>query len=164
MDFNRLYNENLPKLYHGSMYEQNELMPGYKRSGQLVEWDRIENNTWLYATTEEPLAIALGIVSGWEKTFDMVYTSIDHKEKLLAAQFEQKVPDRQALFSVPVYLYEIAMRSEDKWVRPNNPYNGIESEYKTHSTIKDAILSRRKIDILKALYGYRMDLTVKPKE
>ena len=57
-------------LYHGSLYKQNELMPGFKRSGKLVQWDGIENNTYLYATTDQLEAISLGLGSALEKELD----------------------------------------------------------------------------------------------
>lgn len=156
-----IVNDTLPKLYHGSMYKQNELMPGYKRSGKLVEWDKIENNTWLYATTEKQLAIGLGLVSAWEKTFEVNYASIDVKTKALYVEFEKEI-DRQALFEVPLFVYTIAFKTIDNWKRVGNPYNNIESEYKTKNTITDAIIEVEQINIKKFLSGFKIGISIKP--
>jgi len=151
----------LPKLYHGSMFSQNELMPGYKRSGELVQWDKTESNAWLYATTEESMAILLGIVSAWEKTFDMTFSKIEEDKKIIYAEFGTEIKKITDLMDVPVYLYEIAKRDEDKWVKVNNPYNNIDTEWKTQSTIKDAIVSKKQVNVANILSKFRLIVSVK---
>jgi len=50
-------------LFHGSGFDQSELMPGFYRSGNLVKWDETESNMFLYTTTEREVAIGQGFAS-----------------------------------------------------------------------------------------------------
>lgn len=137
-------------LYHGSGYKQTELMPGFKRSGVLVEWDQTESNKYLYATTDMDTAIGQGFASAVEKLFKMNRFSEKGHEILIEIEGD-KIPSLEELQSVNVYLYTIDVRSFDEWEKVNNAVNGLETEYKTQHTIKDGLHSVEKVDLKKWL-------------
>jgi hypothetical protein len=137
-------------LYHGSGYKQNELMPGFKRSGVLVEWDQTESNKFLYATTDMDTAIGQGFASAAEKLFNMSRFSEKGMEILIEIEGD-KLPTIEELTTVNVYLYTIEMLPRDEWQKVNNAVNGLETEYKTEHTIKSGLHSVEKIDLAKWL-------------
>lgn len=122
-------------LYHGSLYKQNELMPGFKRSGKLVQWDGVENNTYLYATSNKAEAISLGFGSALEKTLDSRrYATYDNN---IVVYFNRELPTREDLVKLVVYLYTIRFKATDGWVKNNNPLNNIDTEWVTQSTVRN---------------------------
>lgn len=141
-------------LYHGSMYKQNELMPGFKRSGELSNWDRYESNMYLYVSSHRNSAVLLGIASAMEKTHDLSSVSINEKDKTIIAKFNKKPPPVDDLYDLEVYLYTIAYRAEDGWVKNKNPFNKIETEYKTKNTIKEAIVSCQRVNVREVLKDF----------
>lgn len=137
-------------LYHGSGFKQTELMPGFYRSGNLVEWDETESNMFLYATTVKESAIGLGFSSMIEKTFNT------HRYRESGMEIEIQVykgplPTVRDLEQVNVYLYTMEMLPADKWLKVNNEHNGLDTEYKTEETISRAIISCEDIDLKKWL-------------
>jgi hypothetical protein len=137
-------------LFHGSMYEQDELMPGYKRSGVLHSWDECESNEWLYATTNLDEAIRQGLYSLLAQQFDVKRVSSAGKQVVIEIYPDQKPPqldayerfknNSQEFFNTfKIYLYSIDQRDKDEWVRNHNPHNHLTTEWKTQSVIKDAI-------------------------
>ena len=132
------------KLYHGSAYHQTELMPGFNRTGRLVEWDKTENNKFLYATTDEYSAIELGFASSIEKKFTL------NRFKSAAKALLIETPDKSLtvaeLNKLDVFLYTITVNEEDGWVKNSNRHNGILTEFKTGRTIT-SIDNCKKIDV-----------------
>lgn len=147
-------------LYHGSMYKQEELMPGFKRSGELSNWDRYESNMFLYVSSHKNSAVLLGIASAMEKKHDLASVKIDHANRTIIARFRKNAPDRTTILDLEVYLYTLAYRAEDGWVKNKNPFNNIETEYKTKNTIKEAIISRETVDVPRVLKDFHLDLKV----
>lgn len=126
-------------LYHGSGYDQKELMPGFKRSGQLVKWDFTEDNTWLYACYSRESAIAMGIASQVEKQNGVtrfVWDDVD----TVTVETDGGL-DRAVLDTLVVYLYTIKLAPEDHWQLVGNQHNGLGDEYKTQRTIDKHIVS-----------------------
>jgi hypothetical protein len=144
-------------LYHGSMYKQEELMPGFLRSGKLVEWDGTESNEWLYSSSDRHEAIMLGISSAIEKKWRLDRYHYDQKTKRITIE----TPDSFTLNDVlrlPVFLYTIKAEAEDGWFPNLNQQNGIQNEYKTQHTIEEYILKCEPIDIYKTLASMRVDI------
>jgi len=138
-------------LYHGSMYNQPELMPGFKRTGRLIEWDEIEDNSWLYATTNLDEAIRQGLYSLLSQHFAvkriasagkriLIDLYPDQKGQELENYTEFKINARGWFNDFRIYLYSIEMRDSDNWLRNINPNNHLRNEWKTQSTIKAALL------------------------
>ncbi len=136
-------------LYHGSGFKQSELKPGYEHTQKLVSWDRYESNAYLYATTEKTQAILLGISSTWEKKWDLKRTHIDHEKSVIELEFYKENPGLDRLHDVDCWVYTLDYEP-NIWVKNRNPYNGIDTEYKTKSTI-DKIIRVEQIDVKKAL-------------
>lgn len=135
-------------LYHGSLYKQNELMPGFKRSGKLVQWDGIENNTYLYTTTDKAEAISLGFGSALEKTLDSRrYATYDNN---IVVYFIGDLPDPQELLKFMIYVYTIRFKESDNWIKNDNPLNNIETEWITKSTIRN-LAKCEQVDVRKWL-------------
>lgn len=147
------------KLYHGSAYEQEELMPGFKHSKVPVYWDKYESNTYLYTTTHRDSAILLGFSSAVEKHYDLSYTHLDEQSRRIVLEFSGNTPPTlKELLQIDVFLYTISVR-EGVWLKCNNPFNNIDSEWKTKSTIPAGdIISREKIDLPKILENYQITI------
>lgn len=143
-------------LYHGSGFEQDELKPGFMHTGKVVSWDNYENNTYLYATTDRDSALTLGFSSAIEKKYDLKHTHIDNKAKTIRLKFDGHVPERSAIEKIKVYLYTLPL--EPFWVKNNNPFNNIETEYKTKEVVK-TILERVRVDIPALLREYQLSLS-----
>lgn len=148
------------RLYHGSMYKQDELMPGFKRSGKLVKWDLVESNLFLYSTTSKEEAISLGFGSALEKVFNTErYATLDDT---VYVYFKDEVHALEALFNIEIYVYTIRYDATDGWRKNNNPVNRIETEWCTKQTIQRNILSCERVDIRQWLQGKRLVLTNEP--
>ena len=143
-------------IYHGSMYQSAELMPGFKRSGKLVKWDKVENNMYLYATTNKEEAISLGFASAVEKVYglDEYHTGEDNSISLKIAK---KGITLNHLSDLEIYVYTIPVKHDDEWVLNNNHHNNINTEYKTTKTIMD-IGRMEKIDVKKWLDSKKVNL------
>lgn len=123
----------LPKLlYHGSLYQQTELKPGFRHTGKVVSWDKTESNMFLYVTSDKDTAIELGFASAIEKMFNV--THFRSVGNTLSIETDQPIT-LQSLAEVTVYLYAIRGLDKDGWLKNDNKNNGITTEYKTDRTI-----------------------------
>jgi hypothetical protein len=144
-------------LYHGSLFKQNEIQPGFNHTKKLVQWDVTESNQWLYATSEREEAIRLGIGSGTEKAFDSErYATIGDDIYIYC----RKPIDLSAFFDMTIYLYTFPFRGDDGWVKVMNPHNNIETEWKTQETVRNITVER--IDLKKFLVGKNLTFTRAP--
>lgn len=144
-------------LYHGSMYKQHELMPGFQRSGELVRWDGVESNEWLYATTDRDDAVMLGIGSALEKEFRVDRYSYDAKTRKLTITSPDQITPGD-LRKLQVFLYTIRGENSDEWLPNFNQQNGIENEYKTQNTIDESIVKTEQVDVNKVISNYRVEI------
>lgn len=140
----------MKKLYHGSGFIADELMPGFKHTGKLVKWDGTESNEWLYAAATREEAISQGFASTLEKHYNVGRFKSEGNKIYIEIE-NGKVPTEKEMKALDVYLYTIAF--SDAWQLVNNLTNGIKDEYKTKETIKDDILEREKLDIAKWFSG-----------
>lgn len=147
-----------PYLYHGSAYKQDELMPGFNRSGKLTEWDGTENNTWLYTSDSKDAAILLGIASAIEKKFLLDGYHTDEKKKQITIEMSKDAEpiSPQDIYDLDVYIYTLRADGDDGWHLNANPQNNIKGEYKTQLTIEGNILRTEKLDVKKALSMYKV--------
>lgn len=144
-------------LYHGSLYKQNELMPGIKRSGELTVWDGVETNQNLYATTDRQAAALLGIGSAAEKTFD-TDRFIENEGDIWL--FSQKPIELDDFLKMVIYRYTIPVRPQDGWKKNNNPYNNIDTEWITQKTING--VKCEQLDIREVMKGHKVTVTKAP--
>lgn len=147
-----------PGLFHGSMYKQKELMPGFKRSGQLVKWDVHESNKWLYATSSKQEAILLGIGSAAEKTLDMEQYSYDLNTMKMTIKLPGNVTVND-LSKLEVYVYTISPDVEDGWHKNHNASNKITTEWKTERTIDDNLVKVERVDVAAVLRDWDIRFT-----
>jgi hypothetical protein len=132
----------MPKLlYHGSTYKQDELMPGFMHTGELIQWDKTESNKYLYATSERETAIALGFASAVDKKYRMDRFSSDNNTFSFIID-ENKLPSKSELEKLDVYLYEIEFDKGSGWIKNHNQHNGLTTEYKTNEVIKPELINR----------------------
>lgn len=148
------------KLYHGSMYEQDELKPGFQHSGEVTNWDGIESNLYLYVSSNKNEAILLGIASAAEKVFKTKSASMSESERRfeITVESDSKLPTLEDVYALKVYLYTIAYQDGDKWVKNKNPYNSITTEYKTQETIRSAIISRETVNVKSILKDFKVTI------
>lgn len=139
-----------PYLYHGSAYKQEELMPGFKRSGELVKWDGTESNEWLYSADDKTEAIMLGISSAIEKKFPLDRYSYDEKRKTLTIEVSGELQKKDIL-DLTVWVYTIKADSDDGWMANWNVRNGMNGEYKTQRTIDKNIVRCEHVNIAEVL-------------
>ncbi|ARV77033.1 hypothetical protein PHABIO_402 [Pseudomonas phage Phabio] len=144
-------------LYHGSMYKQTELMPGYQRSGKLQTWDGVESNLHLYASSSKEEAELLGVGSAAEKTFE-TNRYIEFEGNIWL--FTDTPIDINDVLGMTVYIYTIPFKESDGWEKNNNPYNNIDTEWKTRKTVKG--VSVKSIDIRALMQGRTITLTTAP--
>lgn len=145
-------------LYHGSGFKQDELMPGFKRSGKLVQWDVTESNEWLYAAVNKEEAISMGFASILEKTFTVKRFKTEGRCILIEIE-SGRIPTLAELKALQVYLYTIQKDDKSGWVRVNNLYNDLKDEYKTKETLTDCIECCEAIDMTR--YLGQKQITVK---
>jgi len=144
-------------LYHGSMYKQTELMPGYKRSGKLQTWDGVESNLHLYASSSKEEAELLGVGSAAEKVFE-TERFIEHDGNVWL--FTKQPISIDDVLDLEVYIYTIPFKESDGWQKNDNPYNNIDTEWTTRSTVKG--VSVKSIDIRTLMKGKTITLTTAP--
>lgn len=144
-------------LYHGSLYKQNELKPGIKHTGELTVWDGVETNQNLYATTDIREAALLGIGSAAEKTFDTDRFIELNGDIWLFSQNPISIDD---FLKMVIYRYTIPFREQDGWVKNNNPYNNIDTEWITQKTIRG--VKCEQLDIREVLKGHKVTVTKAP--
>jgi hypothetical protein len=145
-------------LYHGSAYKQNELMPGYQRSNELVRWDKCETNEWLYACDDKETAILLGISSAIEKKFKLDHYKFEGKHIYIETS-EPLTP--KDIHSLQVFLYTIKPEADDGWMENYNPINGLNGEFKTQGIVEKNILKVVPVDIESALRSRVLHIKVK---
>lgn len=144
--FFAMSNKQLPHfLYHGSGYEQTQLMPGFLHSGVEERWDETESNKWLYASTEKEVAIELGVGSAIGHVHHMERFST-HGDEVIITTSGKRLTLAEAI-KIPAYLYCIIPKEKDHWVKNNNRTNGLDTEWKTQSVID--IVSCEQIDVKK---------------
>lgn len=144
-------------LYHGSLYKQNELKPGFKHTGELVVWDGIETNQSLYATTDSTSAALLGLGSAVEKEFESNRFTVTEKDIFIFVNNQLDIDD---LLNLVIYRYIIPYRSQDGWVHNKNPRNNIDTEWKTTQTINGVKVTQP--DLNEVLKDYRVVITTAP--
>ncbi len=133
-------------LYHGSGFDQEELMPGFLRTGKRVEWDHVESNDWLYTTTSKEEAISMAFASMIEKTYNGV--RYEKKGTSIIVSFDSETfPTRQELERLEIFLYTVRLDEHDGWIKNANEHNQIKTEWKTKSIIKDSILKKEQVDL-----------------
>lgn len=148
-------NRNPDTLYHSSMYLQDELMPGFKRSGKLVEWDHMESNRFLYATTEREQALVQGFASAVEKTWKVV--NFQARGRRITVTIDGPHPSVADVHGLQIYLYTIRFDPIDGWQKNNNPFNGMLTEWVTQATIQANIEQREALDVKHWLSSYRLE-------
>lgn len=148
-----------PYLYHGSMYDQDELQPGFNHSGELVRWDKSEDNTWLYTSDKRDDAVMLGISSAIEKKFKLDRYQWDAKTRSMTITISDDLTVKD-IYDLPVYLYAIKPDHRDGWMANYNPVNGINGEYKTQHKVGFAMKTR--IDVAAVLRGVKIKIVRTP--
>jgi hypothetical protein len=143
----REYNMTSKLLYHGSGYNQKELMPGFKRTGKIVRWDETESNEWLYATTDKQEAIGQAFASMMEKTHGITRYKA-HGNVIELTVPENRIPPRGDIERLELFLYTIVIKPKDEWVKNDNAHNKLLTEWKTQSTITAGIISQEQIDLV----------------
>jgi len=136
-----------PYLYHGSAYKQNELMPGFERSGELVQWDGTEDNTWLYTADDKTEAIMLGISSAIEKKFLLDRYSYDEKRKTLTIEISDPDFSKKDILDLTVWIYTIKADNDDGWMPNWNKQNNMNGEYKTQRHVDQNLVKVEHVDI-----------------
>lgn len=144
-------------LYHGSGFRQKELKPGFAHSGELVQWDNSEDNSWLYASDDKDEAILLGISSAIEKAFKLDRYQCDTKAKKITVTVSEDIvlSDIQKLH---VVVYTLKASHADGWMANYNPANGIKGEYKTQRHITDNIIRCEDVNVSSVLRGYKIEI------
>lgn len=133
-------------LYHGSGFDQDELMPGFMRSGKKVEWDETESNDWLYTTTDKQEAISQAFASMMEKTYET--TGYHTEGNRIQINFPEVVhPSVKELEKLQVFLYTIRLHPDDAWVKNTNEHNQIKTEWKTQAIIDRNIIHKEQVDL-----------------
>lgn len=144
-------------LYHGSGFDQDELMPGFLRSGKLVKWDETESNEWLYTTTDKQEAISQAFASMIEKTYES--TAYSTEGNRIRIVFPKEVtPSVAELKKLVLFLYTIRLEDSDGWVKNNNEHNQIKTEWKTQAIIDRHIVHKEQIDLHAWLANKQLDL------
>ena len=151
-------------LYHSSAYKQTELMPGFKRSGELVKWDKVEDNTWLYTADRKDEAIMLGISSAIEKKWDLQRYKYNDKTKVLDIEVVDQHITKADIEKLTVWIYTIRPDAADGWVENYNPVNGLKGEYKTQGVVDSGIVRVEPVDIHEALRKYTINIKQVPGE
>jgi hypothetical protein len=125
-------------LYHGSAFLHKELKPGFERTRRVRRWDELENNHFLYASTDKEATIEQGFASSIEKKYGLDrFTSTDKKELRIDSPYPKLT--MQKLSELKVYVYTIIPQPDQHWVKNNNPFNNILTEWKTERNIKEAL-------------------------
>jgi hypothetical protein len=125
-------------LYHGSGYRHQELKPGFHHTGVEVNWDEVESNHFLYASTIREDAIDQGFASQMEQKYRI--RRYNSTGKTVSIELDPAFPVKvEALEKLKIYVYRIKQRPVDGWVKNNNPHNNLKTEWKTDHVIKDAI-------------------------
>jgi hypothetical protein len=133
-------------LYHGSGFDQEELMPGFLRTGKIVRWDEVESNEWLYTTTSKEEAISQAFASMIEKTYGSVHYQTEGNHICIGFEGEA-IPTLKELEQLVLWLYTIRLDEADEWQKNANEHNQIKTEWKTQSIVKDSIIGKERIKL-----------------
>ena len=145
------------KLYHGSAYKTELLMPGIKHTGIKVYWDETESNEYLYFTTSKHTAISLGFASAFEKKYGCEHYS-DKDDGIINIVIDSnKIPTEEELQKLEVYIYTITVEPKYNILKNNNQYNDLKTEYKTKNNV--APDSMYLLDIKKWLMTHIVKIT-----
>lgn len=144
-------------LYHGSAFKQGELMPGYLRSGEIVQWDGTESNEWLYTSTDRETAIMLGISSSLEKQYRLDRYHYDERTKKIVIETPDEIT-LSDLYKLPVFLYTIKGEEEDEWMPNYNKVNNITTEYKTQAIVSEHLVKVEAIDVHRVLSRMKVEI------
>jgi hypothetical protein len=146
-------------LYHGSGFKHSELKPGIQHSGVKVEWDKTESNEYLYADEIKENAISMAFASAIEKKYELDrYQTKKDSIKIKLAN-GSKVPTKEMLANLKIYLYTIALKETDQWEKVNNKVNDCYTEYKTNAVIKSHILNVQEVDLEKWLGTKKLSIS-----
>lgn len=143
-------------LYHSSSFYHSELMPGFKRSGVLVNWDEVESNEWLYATTSKESAIELGLASSIEKSFKLNFFKSEGDKITIVV--EGSGLKYGPLVNLKVYLYTFTPSVNDEWIKNNNPHNNLDTEWKTQATVVRDIVRTERVDLKEWLRKKKVEI------
>lgn len=130
------------KLYHGSGYLHEELMPGFLRSGVLEQWDKTESNQYLYASTSKEVATDMGFASTIDKHYDLQRYRSDGRSLTVVLR-DKTLPTMDDLAALPLFVYQISHSVKDGWVKNANTHNHLVNEYKT-----DQIVPAERVKVL----------------
>lgn len=132
-------------LYHASAFKHDSLVSGFKRTGELVQWDNTESNKWLYATSDRAQAINQGFASLLEKMYLLDRYQSNGSEIKATFSNGQK-PNIADLKNKKIYLYTISSVG-DGWIKNSNEFNGLDDEYKTEQVINKSRFSVEEVDV-----------------
>ena len=152
-------------LYHGSKFdnEGKPLYPGFHFTGEVVVWDGgLETNEFLYATTVASEAILLGLGSLIEKDY-----GADRYEcgpgMVVVHNADPKLTEK-VLKGLTVYMYTIVPKQNGGWVKVNNPFNNIDTEWKTNRPVEDYVKVAVEIGPWLKKNGYELHFKRKGKD
>lgn len=139
-------------VYHGSAYDQKKLQPGFNHTKQLVQWDDVESNQYLYGTTDKTQATVLGFAALLDKNYGL--TEFHHRGKKITVVLDDKSVKSLLKKDLIVYLY--SCNKDNLWIKNNNPKNNLSTEYKTQETITPARKTRINITDWLSEHGYSL--------
>lgn len=120
-------------LYHGSGFRQDELMPGFRRTGKKTSWDGTESNEYLYTSVDAQDAREQAVAGLLEQHFGIDRFQVRGKQVIVT--YSGKKPDDFKLRQMSIWLYTIEFRDSDGWIKNDNLSNGLVGEYKTPNAI-----------------------------
>ena len=128
--------ESLPRLlYHGSAHKSAVLQPGINITGNLVQWDETESNEWLYATTDENLAVEMALASSIEQSHLMNRFHTDGDQITIELDMKSPPLTLAMLKRRVVYKYVFVPQVSEGWEKVNNAVNNTTTEWKTERII-----------------------------
>jgi hypothetical protein len=132
-------------LYHSSGFLTDTLRPGVFYTGEIVRWDKVESNEYLYATPFMDKCINLGIASAVEKKYllNEFHTSENEMVLEFVLDKESLLMNYRQLILLPVYLYKIQPTAADNWEPVVNESTDPGSEWKTKNAITKFIKKER---------------------
>lgn len=149
----------MTNLYHGSVYDQQELKPGFEHSGELIQWDGVESNKNLYTTTSRAEAISQAFAAILEKHFNSTRYKTGGKTIEVVLKGKDR-PTLEQFKKYTIFLYTIRFDMEDGWKKVNNPTNGLDNEWKTTRTVKKNIVKTEKIDLQEWLKDKALNISM----
>lgn len=139
-------------IYHGSAYDQKELQPGFNHTKQLIQWDDVESNQYLYGTTDESQAIILGFAALLDRKYGLA--EFHQRGKKITVVLADKTVQSLLGENFIVYLY--SCNKDNHWIKNNNPKNNLTTEYRTQETITPVKKTRININNWLSEHGYSL--------